>query len=116
MLDDSETELEDLGYTRVRLDADSWDEIALHEAFATGLNFPDYDGRNIGALADCLYDVAHDDDGWDANAAGLAITIAGFGAFAEREPDLAKYVGRPDGSRDQCCSVVRAPAGLAGPS
>jgi RNAse (barnase) inhibitor barstar len=92
VLAEAEHEVADLGYALIRFVAIGWDESALHEAFATGLGFPDYYGRNMNALADCLYDVAHGDYGWTTAATGLAITLDGFGNFADRERDLAVAV------------------------
>ncbi len=92
VLDEAEQELRQLGYEGIRLDAHGWTESELHEAFASALNFPDYYGRNLNALADCLYDVPHGDYGWSATSAGLAVTVDGYGAFAEGEPDLATSV------------------------
>jgi hypothetical protein len=93
VLHEAEQELRQLGYEGIRLDAYRWSESDLHEAFVSALNFPVSYGRNLNALADCLYDVAHGDYGWSTTSAGLAVTIDGYGAFAEREPDLATSVG-----------------------
>lgn len=89
VLRDAEQELGGLGYDHARLEASSWTESDLHDAFASTLSFPGYYGRNLNALADCLYDVAHGDYGWAPKSTGLAVTVDGFGDFAEREPDLA---------------------------
>lgn len=50
------------------------DKVATLDAFADALGFPDWWGRNLDALADCLDDYAHDLDGdvevvWDHAAA-----------------------------------------------
>lgn len=92
VLDEAEQELRVLGYEDIRPDAHGWVEPNLHDAFADALNFPSYYGRNLDALADCLYDVAHGDYGWSAMSRALAVTVDGFGAFAEREPELATSV------------------------
>lgn len=92
VLVEAEQELLLLGYEAIRLDAHGWTESDLHDAFASALDFPEHYGRNLNALADCLYDVAHGDYGWSAMSTGLAVTVDGFGAFAEREPDLATLV------------------------
>jgi len=89
VLREAEQELGGLGYDLARLEASSWTESDLHDAFASTLSFPGYYGRNLNALADCLYDVAHGDYGWAPTSTGLAVTVDGFGNFAEREPDLA---------------------------
>lgn len=90
VLDEEEQDLAALGYALTHLDASGWDESALHDSFATALGFPDYYGRNLNALADCLYDVAHGDYGWTADATGLAVRLDGYGTFAGRVPDLAE--------------------------
>ena len=45
----------DHDYQVVRLDASAWTrEEDLHTAIAQALHFPDYYGRNLDALNDCL--------------------------------------------------------------
>lgn len=89
VLHDSERELDALGYARAELDASGWmvSERQLHEDFASTLNFPDYYGHNLNALADCLHAVACGDYGWDSDRTGLAVTIHMFGPFAGRTPN-----------------------------
>ena len=94
VLDDAEQELRGLGYDQVRLDTGGWTESDLHDAFASALTFPGYYGRNLNALADCLYDVAHGDYGWAPTSTGLVVRVDGFGNFAERAHDLAAAVAR----------------------
>lgn len=89
-LDEEQRALIALGYAITRLYASGWDESGLHDSFATDLGFPEYYGRNLDALADCLYDVAHGDYGWSTDATGLAVRLDGFGTFAGREPDLVE--------------------------
>ncbi|WP_323791836.1 barstar family protein [Nocardioides sp.] len=55
---------------------------ALHEALAEALGFPDYYGRNLDALADCLSDQP------DAQV----LLWDDWGAFAETEPRVAAVV------------------------
>ncbi len=92
VLDNAEQELTRRGYSVHRLNASTWDAESLHNAFAVGLAFPDYNGRNLDALHDGLRDVAHGDYGWSRDSTGLADTIDAFRAFAQREPDLATAV------------------------
>jgi hypothetical protein len=93
VLADFERELDELGYARVRLNARAWaQERRLHEDFAATLNFPDYYGNNLNALADCLQDVACGDYGWDTARMGLAVTVGGFGHFAREDAALAHAV------------------------
>src|SRR5271156_3075441 len=54
VLADAEKEFEGIGYMAVGLDATDWDEARLHRDFAAALDFPDYYGHNLDALADCL--------------------------------------------------------------
>lgn len=90
VLADSERELEALGYARARLDAREWEqERRLHEDFAAALNFPEYYGNNLNALADCLHDVSCGHYGWDTERTGLAVTIRDFGFFARENAALA---------------------------
>lgn len=89
VLGEAEAQLDTLGYDRVRVDAGRWNEVTMHDAVSAALDFPSYYGRDLGALADCLTDVAHGDYGWDAARTGLAVIVANFGAFSRRQPDLA---------------------------
>ena len=69
-------------YDVVQFDAGSWASAAdMYEDVAVGLNFPDYFGRNLHALNDCMSDVASGDYGWQADAAGLAIVLRAFDTF-----------------------------------
>lgn len=55
------------------------------------LNFPDYFGRNLDALNDCMRDVASGDYGWDADAnTGLVIVLRAFEAFTAVDPRTAQ--------------------------
>jgi hypothetical protein len=84
-------ELSELGYLVHRLDAQSWaDAAALHTALATALDFPAYYGRNLDALDDVLRDVAEYDYGSDPATTGTVLALAGYHAFAEREPVVAQ--------------------------
>lgn len=89
VLREDEAALQELGYELSRVDATAWDADGLHDAFAANLGFPDYYGRNLDALADCLYDVAHGDYGWNRDSTGLAVTVEGFGAFTRQNSNLA---------------------------
>ncbi|GEL94042.1 barstar family protein [Cellulomonas composti] len=89
VLREAEEGLETLAYDRTHIDAATWDELTLHDAVAAALDFPNYYGRNLDAMADCLGDVAHGDYGWNVERTGLAVTLANFGVFARRQPDLA---------------------------
>lgn len=66
------------GYQILTLQAGAWRQRAdLHRDVAEGLHFPDYYGRNLDALNDCLRDVAVGDYGLDASATGFVLVLAG---------------------------------------
>ena len=75
-------------------DAASWSSDAdMYEHLAAGLHFPDYFGRNLNALNDCMSDVASGDYGWDVEAhTGLVIVLRSFDAFAAVDPGTAQIV------------------------
>jgi hypothetical protein len=58
----------------------------LLDRFAAALDFPDYFGRNLDALNDCLRDVADHAYGFDPTAVGSVLVLRGYDAFARREP------------------------------
>lgn len=69
-------------YDVVSLDASSWTTTGdIYDDVALGLNFPDYFGRNLDALNDCMRDVASGEYGWSPNATGLVIVLRAFDAF-----------------------------------
>ena len=58
VLDEDVACLADDGYRIEVLDAARWtSEIQMHDEFMSRLHFPDYYGRNLNALKDCLCDV-----------------------------------------------------------
>jgi RNAse (barnase) inhibitor barstar len=77
--------LESHAYRVVEFDAGSWSSDAdMYDDVALALNFPDYFGRNLDALNDCMRDVASGDYGWDADSStGLVIVLRAFNDFAE---------------------------------
>jgi Barstar (barnase inhibitor) len=82
-------ELADIGYHVVELDAGEWGttEAALL-AIGMAFDFPDYYGRNMNALVDCLRDVATFDYGSDPASTGTVVAIDRLEALARRDPDL----------------------------
>ena len=92
LLDDSLNRLRSRGYRVVEFDAGSWSSDAeMYEDVASQFGFPDYFGRNIDALNDCMSDVAWGSYGWDAAAdTGLVIALRALDAFAERDRRTAQ--------------------------
>lgn len=73
------------GYQLVTLDAAEWiSEDDLHDSMAAALRFPDYYGRNLNALNDCLRDVVSQDYGWAPDATGLVVVLTHYDVFTER--------------------------------
>ena len=81
-------------YRVVEFDAGSWSsEADMYDDVALALNFPDYFGRNLDALNDCMRDVASGDYGWDAATdTGLVIVLRAFDAFAAAHPRTAQIM------------------------
>lgn len=85
--------LSEHGYQVVRVDAAHWStEEDLHRDLAAALDFPDYYGRNLDALNDCMRDVVAQEYGWEPGTAGLALVFTGYDAFAKRSPRVARIV------------------------
>jgi Barstar (barnase inhibitor) len=81
------------GYQVTRIDASTWSaERDLHRDVAATLGFPDYYGRNLDALNDCMRDVVSQDYGWAPNTTGLALVFTGYDAFTARCPREAQTV------------------------
>jgi RNAse (barnase) inhibitor barstar len=59
---------------------------------AQGLGFPDYFGRNLDALNDCMRDVASCEYGWRPDATGLVIVLRAFDAFARLDRRTAQIM------------------------
>ena len=87
VLDETTAWLRAHGYQVTGLDASRWSaEDDLHRDIAAALSFPDYYGRNLDALNDCVRDVVSQDYGWAPGTTGLAVVLAGYDAFAARCP------------------------------
>ncbi|WP_019900466.1 barstar family protein [Salinispora arenicola] len=85
--------LRDRGYQVVQLDASAWlQEADLHRDIAAALDFPDYYGRNLDALNDCLRDVVTYDYGTSREVTGLVLVFTGYDAFAGSCPRAAQIV------------------------
>ncbi len=80
-------------YDVVEFDATTWGSVVdLLDDFADRLAFPDYFGRNLDALNDCLSDVASHDYGWRAEATGLVVVLRNFDAFVALDREVAHRV------------------------
>ena len=72
------------GYHTDTVDASHWRNAAdMHAALSSSLQFPEYYGRNLDALADCLSDLQISAEG------GRALLLRGFDSFVAAQPDLA---------------------------
>jgi hypothetical protein len=81
------------GYDVVSFDAALWTTPQdMYDDVARGLNFPDYFGRNLDALNDCMRDVASRDYGWSPDATGLVIVLSAFDAFASVDRQTAQMM------------------------
>lgn len=75
------------GYRVHRWDASAWSSVEqMHDDLARELAFPDYYGRNLDALNDCLRDLKMPREG------GVALVLRRFDAFALREPRVAEAI------------------------
>lgn len=83
LLDETVSWLRSHDYRVVEFNAASWSSDAdMFEEVASGLHFPDYFGRNLDALNDCMRDIASGDYGWDIEAqTGLVIVLRAFDTF-----------------------------------
>ena len=76
------------GYRTVTFDAGAWTSAAaMHQSFASALDFPEYYGQNLDALNDCLSDAAEVGYGWTAVDTGLVLVLDGFDRFYLRNPE-----------------------------
>jgi RNAse (barnase) inhibitor barstar len=78
------------GYQVVLFDTAGWaSEETMHESLQDALSFPDYYGRNLNALDECICD-----DLVVPDAGGLVLVLRGYDRFAE-----AVQASGSDGSR-----------------
>ncbi|MGH2768386.1 MAG: barstar family protein [Actinomycetota bacterium] len=93
VLDEAVRWLEENGYAIRQMDAAGWrSDDDLHDAMSRALDFPDYYGRNLNALLDCLEDVATYEYGSDPTSSGTAVVVLGYDAFTAWDKDLAQRV------------------------
>lgn len=92
LLDETVDWLQLHAYRVVQFDAGSWSSDAdMYDDVALALNFPDYFGRNLNALNDCMGDVASGEYGWDAGVnTGVVIVLRAFDAFTAVDPSTAQ--------------------------
>ena len=77
-------ELEKLKYEIVEFDCKSWENLSdMFTQISDKLNFPDYFGRNLNALNDCLRDIEILEE------SGKVLVFRKFDSFAEREQEVA---------------------------
>ena len=92
LLDDTLGWLQSHAYHVVEFDAGSWSSDAdMYDDVASALDFPDYFGRNLHALNDCMWDVASGAYGWDASVnTGVVIVLRAFDAFTAVDRSTAQ--------------------------
>ncbi len=92
LFEDAVASLESDGYQIVRFESSIWSSTTIHDDFAQALAFPDYYGRNLDALDDCLYDVVNLEYGWKSNSTGLVITFSGYDGFVRYDRRTANVI------------------------
>jgi hypothetical protein len=93
VLDDCINELQSLKYAIRRLDAKGLSVPAFLDSIASTLDFPDYFGKNLDALNDCMHDIASADYGWNAESdAGLALVVTHYDSFNSANPKEAQII------------------------
>ncbi len=76
--------LETHGYIIHHFDVTDWTDLAImHSQFQSNLAFPDYYGKNLDALNDCLSDVEIPDD------AGTVLAFAHFDSLVASQSTIA---------------------------
>ncbi|MDR6639608.1 barstar family protein [Paenarthrobacter nitroguajacolicus] len=90
ILDEAISWLGQRSYKVIYLDAALWQSSRdMHRDMAEALDFPEYYGRNLHALNDCLNDVATQSYGWTDADTGLVIVVDGYDKFAKRDTRTA---------------------------
>jgi hypothetical protein len=81
------------GYEVVSLNASLWDsEEGFHHDAAAALTFPDYYGKNLNALNDCLGDVASYQYGASKEATGTVLVVRRYESFVALDRPMAEAV------------------------
>lgn len=90
VLEQAISELAKFGYIIHDVDAGPWtSESDMHDAVSREFKFPDYYGRNLNALNDCLSDVAYYGYGSRPDTLGTAFVLRHFDKFAKLETKTA---------------------------
>lgn len=93
ILDDTVDWLLQNRYDLVSFDASSWmTPEDMYDDLAQRLNFPDYFGRNLEALNDCMGDVASCEYGWNPDSAGIVVVFKAFDTFTMVDRRTAQNV------------------------
>ena len=93
VLDETTAWLGAYGYQVTRVDASRWStERDLHRDISAAFDFPDYYGRNLHALNDCMRDMISQDYGWAPNTTGFALVLDNYDSFVVRCPRPAHIV------------------------
>jgi hypothetical protein len=93
LLDQTIEGLRDRHFAVVEVDASGWTtEKDLHRDIAAALDFPDYYGRNLDALNDCLRDVVDGEFGVPSDATGFVLVLNHYDHFARACPRQAQIV------------------------
>jgi RNAse (barnase) inhibitor barstar len=83
-LDEDIWKLRTNGFRVAVFDAAKWvDTEQMHTDLAAGFGFPDYYGRNLDALNDCLSEAVL------SEPRGLVLACARYDIFATKDPDFA---------------------------
>jgi RNAse (barnase) inhibitor barstar len=83
ILDQNLRELEKLRYQLIDVSASRWTSKNVYDEIGKTFNFPDYFGKNLNALDDCLSDL------FNPRYKGLVVVIRNFDRFYEENKNLA---------------------------
>ena len=93
LFDEALSELRNLGYKVITLESEVFPDVeALLVAIGRALNFPDYFGRNLDALNDCLRDVATFDYGSDPDSTGTVMSFRHYDRIVKLGRDGAEAI------------------------
>ncbi|MCW2756758.1 MAG: hypothetical protein JWO46_504 [Nocardioidaceae bacterium] len=106
-LDETVDRLRSHAYDVVEFDAGCWASTDdMFTDIADGLDFPDYFGRNLNALDDCMSEVASGDYGWRGEATGLVIVLRAFDAFATVDRESAQSMLDIFADKARCAILI----------